>query len=123
MKIHLIGRLAILAVCLIALGIFSLVYGTINNNQTVSRLGSLLVVLSAIFSSLPLLTSVIYSGIQKIRTLWEGQVSEQCVAFRAAPATKPCEEFWDIAHARTGETPYIQRRHFRRGNCIYIPQV
>jgi uncharacterized membrane protein YbhN (UPF0104 family) len=72
MKIHLIGRLAILAVCLIALGIFSLVYGTINNNQTVSRLGSLLVVLSAIFSSLPLLTSVIYSGIQKIRTLWDG---------------------------------------------------
>jgi hypothetical protein len=72
MKIHLIGRLAILAVCLIALGIISLVFGTINNNQIVRRLGSLLVVLSVILSSLPLLTSVIYSGIQKIRTLWEG---------------------------------------------------
>jgi hypothetical protein len=72
MKIHLIGRLAILAVCLIALGIFSLVFGTINNNQTVRRLGSLLVVLSVILSSLPLLMSVIYLGVQKIRTLWDG---------------------------------------------------
>jgi hypothetical protein len=50
MKIHLIGRLAILAVCLIALGIISLMFGTINNNQTVRRLGSLLVVLSVILS-------------------------------------------------------------------------
>jgi uncharacterized membrane protein len=65
-------RLAILAVCLIALGIFSLVFGTINNNQTVRRLGSLLVVLSVILSSLPLLMSVIYLGVQKIRTLWDG---------------------------------------------------
>jgi hypothetical protein len=71
MKIRLIGRLAILAVCLIALGIFSLVFGTINNNQTVRRIGSLLVVLSAILSSLPILTSAIYSGIQKIRRLWD----------------------------------------------------
>jgi hypothetical protein len=45
MKIHLIGRLAILAVCLIALGVFCLVFGTINNNQAIRRFGSLLVVL------------------------------------------------------------------------------
>jgi len=71
MKIHLIGRLAILSVCLGALGVFCLVFGA-NNNQAVRRLGNLLVVLSVIISWLPLLASVIYLGVQKIRRLWYG---------------------------------------------------
>lgn len=72
MKIHLIGRLAILVVCLIVLGAFCLAFVAANNNQAVRRLGFLLVVLSAILSSLPLLASAIYLGVQKIRRLWDG---------------------------------------------------
>jgi succinate-acetate transporter protein len=72
MKIHLIGRLAILTVCLMALGLFGFVFGESTNNQAVRRLGFILGVLSAILSILPLLASVIYSGVQKIRRLWDG---------------------------------------------------
>ena len=35
-----------------------------------------------------------------------------CEAFRAASATKACGAFRDMPHARTGETPCIQHRHF-----------
>jgi len=72
MKKHLIERLRFLVVCLILPAIFSLVFGTINNNQAIRKFGSLLVVLSVILSSLPLLASAIYLGIQKIRRPWDG---------------------------------------------------
>jgi hypothetical protein len=72
MKRRLIGRIAISTVCLIALGVFCLVFGTVNNNQAIRRLGFLLDVLSVILSSLPPLASAIYLGVKKIRRLWDG---------------------------------------------------
>jgi hypothetical protein len=88
MKIHLIGRLAILAVCLTALGVFCLVFGIIDSNQAARRLGSFLVVLSVILSCLPLLGQFIWA-FRKFADCGTGQVSKQCGAFRAESTYKP----------------------------------
>jgi hypothetical protein len=49
--------------------------------------------------------------------------AKPCEAFRDSPATKNNGVFRDIAHARTGETSYIQHPPLRRGNCDSYPHI
>src|SRR5262245_49762549 len=51
----------------------------------------------------------------KSRAIWRGYQIRPgffCAALRDAAATKPNGALRDISHARTGETPYVQRHHF-----------